>query len=780
MHSIMAIALQEMRLGLKSVGYWLLVMLTDSLAIFVIYENQYLGLWLLYVFYMFFVFWNTGMIARDWRRGISEIVNTLPCKDWELLMGRALGSFLLLVLLGMQLFLGIMTVVFFVFHMQLPFFNLLGDYWLNYILISINSICVALFIETICRSRVFLSIFITTIYLILMFFLEGDNFTSLPYWLPPINLAVNQAFCVPSSQLTGHFPNTGLIPVVVCYQLGFSAILLLVSFYFYSKRRSLGQLRLSYMLVLTTAFAVFLSGAILFVREYEGRDKTYQEAFVNAVADAGQAVDTANMLRPVRYVMDIKLKTALNTVDCGAKLFFRNTSNSEIQEIPLTLKNYYVIHNVKDGSGRELVWQRKGDFIEVKLSSPLAAGAAMEIFLDYSGKVWEWFSDYDTQPQGLINFVSPSMTLLRSGHAWYPTLGKNQVYHTSDQRISWSDQPRTVLSARYISHQSTAFTINVEIDKDMEVVTGLPLTEDVRLPDNAVRKFVFSSPSARDVFLIAAPYEIIKMAALDGNITAYCAKPHEDSAKNIVELVKDRITFYENLIPLKDKQLLNVVEVPGFLLDGWLGAAERKIFGLANSIPISEDDFISLPTENRSQGEVQLLYFEESVLSLWWPGFDTSDPGNISAGMLSYMYTLYKENKMGKEYYDGVKRFWLQYKPVPSVNRERRYAGGENLVVKEIFLLLDDIRQSELGDEGVKAFMQKVHTVSVNTYDREIEWCDILHVMDEFGQELLEKGYSIQQVNAIMAEPRKKAEYMNSLNLSYEENKVLLRIRKVH
>jgi hypothetical protein len=115
----------------------------------------------------------------------------------------------------------------------------------------------------------------------------------------------------------------------------------------------------------------------------------------------------------------------------------------------------------------------------------------------------------------------------------------------------------------------------------------------------------------------------------------------------------------------------------------------------------------------------------------------------------------------------------------PGVDRDRSHAGGDNLVVKEVFLILDDIRQSELGDEGVKSFMQKVHALSIDTYDRELDWRDMLHIMDEFGQELLEKGYSIQQVNAIIAEPREKAEYMNSLNLSFEEKTSLLRIRRV-
>jgi hypothetical protein len=604
--------------------------------------------------------------------------------------------------------------------------------------------------------------------------MDGDYNTLLPYWLPPINLSDNLA-TTEFSQLTDSFPKNGFLPMVLCQQLGFSAMLFLVSYYFYSKRRSLGKLRLSYLLMLLTAFTVFLAGSILFVQEYTGRDQSYQEALSNAVTDTGQAVDTANMLRPVRYVMDIKLKTASNVVDCGVKLSFKNMSSSEIQEIPLTLKNYYTIQQVTDGSGKELVWERKGDFIAVKLSSSLAAGAAMEVNLDYSGKVWEWFTDVDAQPRGLINFVSPDMTLLRSGHAWYPVLGKKQVYNIVDYQSKWSNEPRKILSACNVSHPPAAFAVTVEIDRDMEVVTGLPLRENTYLTEGTGRKFAFFSSSAQNVFLIAAPY--VKMPALSGDMMAYCAKLHEENANPILTLVKDRTTFYEKMLPLKNKQYLDVVEVPQFLLNGWMGlTAERKSLGVKNAILISEFYFKTLPNEESSERKLAMLCFEEAVLSLWWPGFNTSIPGNISAGMLSYMYTLYKENMLGKEYYNDTKQFWLQYdESMLSSVRDREHAGGENLVVKEIFLMLDDIRQSELGDDGVKDFMKKVYTASVNTYDRELDWQDMLHIMDQFGQDLLQKGYSTQQVNRIMAEPRKKAEYMNSLNLSFTEEATIFR-----
>ncbi|MCC5465970.1 hypothetical protein [Pelosinus baikalensis] len=148
---------------------------------------------------------------------------------------------------------------------------------------------------------------------------------------------------------------------------------------------------------------------------------------------------------------------------------------------------------------------------------------------------------------------------------------------------------------------------------------------------------------------------------------------------------------------------------------------------------------------------------------------------------LLFLATIYKENLLGKAYYEDVKQFWLQYKPVPNLvageDGDRNQAGGDNLVVKEVFLILDDIRQSEIGDEGVKSFMQKVHALSIDTYDRELEWLDMLHIMDDLGQELLQKGYSIQQVNRIMAEPRQKAETMNSLKLSSVEEARSFRLR---
>jgi hypothetical protein len=774
----MMIALQEMKLGIKGVGYWVLVVLANALLLYSLYEYQWFALRATVFFYMFFVFWNIGIISKDWRSGAAEIMNTSPCKDLELLMGRVIGSFFLLGLLGMQMFLVIISVVLFVFPTPTPFFDLLCNYWLNYFLISINSICIALFIDTICRSNIFFAVLLAAFYLIFLISLDGDFNTWLPYWLPPINFADNLAVTEIPSQLTDRFPKNGFIPMVLCQQLGFSAMLFLVSYYFYSKRRSLGKLRVSYLLMVLTAFTMFLIGSTLFVQEYTGRDQSYQEALGNAVTDTGQAVDTGNMLQPVRYVMDIKLKTTLNVVDCGVKLSFKNMSNSKILEIPLTLKNYYTVQRVTDGNGKELAWERKGDFIAVKLSSPLADGDTMEINLDYSGKVWEWFTDLDAQPRGLINFVSPDMTLLRSGHAWYPVLGKKQVYNIADYQSKWSNEPRKILSACNVSHPPAAFAVTVEIDRDMEVVTGLPLRGNTYLTEGPGRKFAFFSSSAQNIFLIAAPY--VKIPALNGDMIAYCAKLHEENANPILALVNDRTTFYEKMIPLKNKQYLNVVEVPQFLLNSWMGeTAERKRLGLNNVVLISEYYFKSLPNEDTSERKLLMLYFEEAVLSLWWSGFNTSEPGNISAGMLSYMHTLYKENLLGKEYYNGVKQFWLQYKPVMSSSsywdKDREHAGGENLVVKEIFLILDDIRQSELGDDGVKDFMKKVYTASVNTYDKELDWQDMLHIMDQFGQDLLQKGYSTQQVNRIMAEPRKKAEYMNSLNLSFTEEATIFR-----
>lgn len=88
------------------------------------------------------------------------------------------------------------------------------------------------------------------------------------------------------------------------------------------------------------------------------------------------------------------------------------------------------------------------------------------------------------------------------------------------------------------------------------------------------------------------------------------------------------------------------------------------------------------------------------------------------------MYVLYEENILGKDYYESVRQSWLQSEP-PSkivnagIDPDRKHVGGDNVMVKEVFLLLDDIRRSDLGDAGVKAYLQAIHARSISLKNSE-------------------------------------------------------------
>jgi hypothetical protein len=762
MNLIIEIFCQEFWLGIKSRGYWVLLVLANGLLLYTLYIYQMFEIRITEFFFMFFIFWNIGILARDWSKGTSEIMEAFPCRGWELLLGRAAANFSLLMLLGGELFFFVILDMFFIFPGSLPFYDLLWNYWLNFFLISINSIGVILFIEAGCRST-FLRVLALLVLCLLAVF-DGDGATAFPYWIPPLNPGVDLAAAASPSQLTGTYPHNGFLPFVLCQQVGASGSMFIISSYFYGRKAYNRKNKIFHIVLLFIALLMFWAGSVFLSGFYERNNATYQAAFAAAQMDGEQAENIVDV-QLLRYQIAVNLKTAINSAECQSHIFFKNTSCQEKQKIYITLKAYYEIEKMTDGKGKEIVWLRKGDFVEAELNEPLAPEAVGEINIDYRGHVDEWFTDYDAEPRGPINFIAKEMVLLRPGHAWYPVLGKKQVYAIKKYQKKLSGQTIPILTACNVSHEAVPFSLVVQMDQDMEIITGLPLQETVSLADGRGRKSTFFSPAGRDVFLLTAPYK--ENIGEDCMISIYCADRHLIKANSVRSLVKEQHDFYEQWIPLPEKAV-HVVELPQFLLNTWMGGTvERKRICLPNTVALSEYYFRSMPWQNTSEMEAQQMYFEEAVLSLWWPEFNTSGFGNISAGMMSYMHTLYKENVLGQEYYALEKQFWQNYEPEDSadfsagIDKDRSHVGGENLTVKEVFLLLDRIRQSEAGLEGTKDFMRKVHAATLA--DGELDWIELKQLINDFEQELLEKGCSSQQVHMLTANAKQTVDHMEEL-----------------
>lgn len=768
MNIIMAIVRQEIFFELKGFGYWILVLLTNSLLLYSLFEDQHIVLRVIEIYYVFFVFWNVGIISRDANKGTLLFLQVLPLNGVPVLLARFFASFLLLLLLGVELFFVSLSVRAFDFPNQVSFDNLFFSYWVNYIIVCINSISVVLFIDMLSGMNRFRTMGLTVLYCIIHVGVDGDITTVLPYWLPPCNFAVNLAATNVPSQVTGLFPNGKLLGATLSEQLGLAGVLLGVSCYVYSKRCFEQRRRYAYVVLVFIAASAFFCGAYKLSEEYESREQSYKEAIAATEIDA-QDTSLGAQLETLEYKMSVQLLTGEHSMQCQTQLTFANETGRVVQTIPFTLKNYYKIEKIIDNTGKTLIWRRTGDFLEVDLSSPLPSGEQKSIQIDYQGKVGEWFTNYDAEPRGFINFVSPEMTLLRSGQAWYPIVGK---YKLADilKCPQYVGKVEQVLKSQKAVHRPVAFAIKVKTDQPMEIVTGLPILRTENLKNG--QEVDFASDSSQDIFILAAPYK--KTAAAD--LPVYSAALHVGNSTIIQEQVRQRLAFYEKWIPLSGAHYFPIVEIPDFLLNNWLGQSpEYKRISLQNSIMIAESYFYLFPREDTDELELQKRHFEESILFLWWPRFSTTDPGSIDAGLLSYMYVLYEENILGKDYYESVRQSWLQSEP-PSkivnagIDPDRKHVGGDNVMVKEVFLLLDDIRRSDLGDAGVKAYLQAIHARSISLKNRDLNWTDVLQALDSYEKNLQTIGYSVEQIQAATEASRQRAVRMQHWDEKHGSN----------
>jgi hypothetical protein len=245
----------------------------------------------------------------------------------------------------------------------------------------------------------------------------------------------------------------------------------------------------------------------------------------------------------------------------------------------------------------------------------------------------------------------------------------------------------------------------------MEILTGLP--SDKAVCATAGVNAWFESSAAQDLYLLAAPYAY---AAAKGNFRVCCAKEHVPEAEKILQEIQPQFAFYNHIIPLKENPPFDIIEMPIFLLDSWEDqAAERKRVSLHKAVLVSEAYFRMHPFRETDEIIRQQDYIRESLLALWWPAFATGDDSNICAGLLAYMDALYQESIHGKKAYLERKNFWLNFEPEETIasgsgiDRDCNFPGGESIVVQQIFFMLDDIRTSSLGEEGLRHLLNALY-----------------------------------------------------------------------
>jgi len=332
----------------------------------------------------------------------------------------------------------------------------------------------------------------------------------------------------------------------------------------------------------------------------------------------------------------------------------------------------------------------------------------MTIAINYAGTVWEQSEDFYGQQTGLVNFVASPFSCLRGGFAWYPVLGRQPLYGTANYSLPWNQQKKQLVQNLLVSHLPVPFKMTVESDENATFFSNIELAEKHR--DGNRERHTFYSQAGRDVFLLAGPYEHTKVtvAGTGKEVDFYHFPAHQNNLHKMGYKVS-QIDYYSHIVPRNSSAAGHlgsgylVFEAPRFL--AYDNLMNTSNLGFADAVAIPEAIFLtkSLGSPWWSQSSGRTLS-EARSLSLWWPNCFSRAKGDIADGLALYMYILYTENRQGKNFYDHAREYWLHYRDDSPDNEAM--LGQRGQIVREVFLLLDTIRQSSLGDDGVHQFLR--------------------------------------------------------------------------
>jgi hypothetical protein len=554
----------------------------------------------------------------------------------------------------------------------------------------------------------------------------GNNLAHFPSWI--IFFASGHGFMrlMAPSEAVGYFPQQDLLPWLAVFQI-FAATLFLVlaAVCQGAKRRewALGS-KMLISLVLISVMVCSCTGAIVW-RELKKRETGFRSGLQEAERREAIAVKAEMATFPAleSYRLAIKMQTAAHYIEGKAIVKLHLADSSD--EVFFTLRNYFLVKAVTEtGRGKKLKWQRDGSLLTVCVPKCYRQEGTLTLEIFYSGKVWEWFTGVLTRPGGLVNFVTPQFSLLRSGYAWYPIPGIHPLYTRKYYTTPWHC---STLWAERAIHPPTAFDLEVDLDTDKTVVSNLEQTGTKVLTGKYQRRYRFRSLRGRDVFLLAGPYHNEKRSfpGRKGFIDIYRYHSPRERTLEILDVITTPYLFYEKLLQpdcpaAPDVQpsgkIGTVVEIPPF---SFLTEEEEldERLALTDTILISEHIF---PTETwrlANIADIQANHLDMAVLQLWWPeditmGVDGRD-GNISEGLALYLYTLYMEKKRGRGYYEQVKENVLSGSGVTN-GKFIQPLWAKGPVVRNVFMTLDMIRASELGDPAIQKILHLLYQTYIS------------------------------------------------------------------
>lgn len=264
----------------------------------------------------------------------------------------------------------------------------------------------------------------------------------------------------------------------------------------------------------------------------------------------------------------------------------------------------------------------------------------------------------------------------------------------------------------------------------------------------------------KDIFLFAGPYHYEKktIPRQRDSVAVYSYLRHQGKVDQVLTSLADLYHFFENLIQPVRKlnhdnadSLYTLVELPScfFCTDD---GTPVKSLPMPNAIVLSENSFRKNFWHLDILDAIRTNESTIAVLHRWWQADITGEIGNsrhgdIRESLMLYLYVLYVDKTQQPGFYDGVKQNLLTGERTG--NGKGDFArpdliGGD--VVRDVFLTLDDIRNTHQSESEFRVMMQQFYelTVQKGTVNPE-DFSRIVETAIVRGNESAEQTANIRQ-----------------------------------
>jgi hypothetical protein len=701
----------EARIYLQSAGFKLTAVLVNALAWTAFLLAGQVTVGIVQLLLPVLLLMAADIATRDKRVGFEEIALTLPYNGLYLTSGRALAVLTVFLLLGMELLLtvpiavGLGVTVYYDWPIGCAFLA-------RYAAASINVIGITFFAASVTKNTARLVVVLFLWWLTGTFL--GSNIGAVfPQWAALFNFTFIHGFWGNPSYVSGLYPYNSLIAAVVVFQVMCSTLLVFAAAMIEQARRGTGKAGRKKALLAVVPGVVLIGIAFFVACHYAAmRDGAVVTAAPGLLAPAEVEQGGQSAVTIAAYELDVRLDRATHTMEAKARVALKSADGTRPQRIEFTLRDYFQVQKVIDpATGRPLPWHRQGPYLSVSLPGGFAGAGTTALEISYSGKVLEWSRDFFGEPAGLVNFVASPFTCLRGGHAWYPVVGRRPLFAVKHYSSPWSKEKKRVEEALPVWHKPVPFRMTVDCDEPTTIISNLSPVGKRHAAGR--QRHEFASPAGSNVFLLAGPYEAAHVVTTGKNrlVRVYHFPAHGHNVPIMAYWASYIVDYYDALIPRENIPAAAadvhcvVFEAPRVLAYNNLG--QPTFSGFTGVLPMCENGFSTKTLTSPWWQIAAYSLLQANYLSLWWPECFSRTVGDPADGMALYMYTLFMERVTGKKFYENAREYWLTYSDDSPDNVNMLNCRGR--VVREVFLLLDNIRRSRLGDDGVKQFLRAVY-----------------------------------------------------------------------